>query len=340
MTRFSQMPLEERAIFIEEASARLGVLPVIVEKDFWVTWTLARLFEKPEYSSSLVFKGGTSLSKVFGAIQRFSEDIDLSISPSLLGHEDTFLDDAPNSSQRRKRVQEIEELCATAVESNFQSTLEASFKEWLGLPDGREDWLDYQLDLATKSPTIFFSYPATVRAGAGYIVQNVKIEFGSLTDQQPRGSHVIRPMLADVLDQEFEDFRSEVVALELERTFWEKATILHSEYHRPKEQPFRDRFARHYSDFASLWRQETARIAADQLDVLARVVTHKSRYFASSWASYDTAKAGTLRLSPPSFRLSELSEDYRKMEPMFLTEPPSFEEICQDLRLAEESINS
>ena len=64
--------------------------PVIVEKDFWVTWTLARLFEEPSYRPALVFKGGTSLSKVFGVINRFSEDIDLSISPVLLGHNEAF----------------------------------------------------------------------------------------------------------------------------------------------------------------------------------------------------------------------------------------------------------
>ena len=93
MNRFAQTPPEERAVFIKEAAARLGVHPVIVEKDFWVTWTLARLFEEPSYRPALVFKGGTSLSKVFGVINRFSEDIDLSISPVLLGHNEAFLDE-------------------------------------------------------------------------------------------------------------------------------------------------------------------------------------------------------------------------------------------------------
>ncbi len=115
MKKFSIIKEEERAIFITEAAARLGLHPVIIEKDFWVTWTLARLFEQEPLRSGLVFKGGTSLSKVFGVINRFSEDIDLSISSLLLGHDEAFLDDAPSSSKRRKRIKEIEELCSILV---------------------------------------------------------------------------------------------------------------------------------------------------------------------------------------------------------------------------------
>ena len=81
MTPFSNLPRAERALVINEAAGRLGLVPLIVEKDFWVCWTLARIFEVEAMAPHVVFKGGTSLSKVFGAIQRFSEDIDLAVSP-------------------------------------------------------------------------------------------------------------------------------------------------------------------------------------------------------------------------------------------------------------------
>jgi len=85
MTRFVERPPKERETLIGEASGRLNILPVIIEKDYWVCWTLGRIFSMPAYSDQVVFKGGTSLSKVFKAIQRFSEDIDLSVSPESLG---------------------------------------------------------------------------------------------------------------------------------------------------------------------------------------------------------------------------------------------------------------
>ena len=118
-----------------------------------------------------------------------------------------------------------------------------------------------------------------------------------------------------------------------------KATILHVEYHRPTEQPFRDRFARHYADFAALWRHPGGQRGAKQLDLLERVRVHKSRYFPSSWAHYETAVPGTLRILPPVTREAELRRDYTAMEPMFLSPPPSFAEMLAVLQEAEQALN-
>ena len=165
------------------------------------------------------------------------------------------------------------------------------------------------------------------------------MEFGSLTDQRPTGTHLITPFIAELAPKMFDDFHAEVVALEIERTFWEKATILHAEYHRPADQPLRDRFARHYSDFAALWRHDAGRAAAARLDLLERVRIHKSRFFASNWARYDTASPGSLRLVPPDTRLQELGRDYAAMEPMFLAPPPDFDIVIAALHDAEAVID-
>ena len=129
------------------------------------------------------------------------------------------------------------------------------------------------------------------------------------------------------------------MALELERTFWEKATILHAEHHRPADQPMRERYARHYSDFAALWRHPRGPEMGARHDLLERVRLHKSRFFQSSWASYETAGPGTLRLSVPEGRLPELRRDYAAMEPMFLAPPPPFTEMVETLRQAERAMN-
>jgi hypothetical protein len=194
------------------------------------------------------------------------------------------------------------------------------------------------MDNSARSPILYFSYPQAVPQGS-YIAPTVKLEFGSLTDQRPIGTHSISPLIAELAPGSFEDFQCEVVALEIERTFWEKATILHAEYHRPPDRPFRDRFARHYADFAALWKHPGGRAAAARIDLLERVRLHKSRFFASGWANYDSAKPGTLRLSPHPDRAGDLARDYEKMGPMFLKPPPRFEEVLAVLQEAERSLN-
>lgn len=339
MKSLALLPTEERALYWRNYAARKGVPEFIVEKDFWVCWLLGRIFATPQLGSGCVFKGGTSLSKVFGAIDRFSEDIDLGLSPASLGWNETDLDEAPSPSQRQKRAKKLQTNCEVAVQTRFLPALEAVVASILGPCPGVGQWLSFELDSTSHSPVILFSFPKAVPAGP-YIAPIVKIEFGSLTDQRPTGTHFIAPLIAELAPDAFSDFRAEVVALEMERTFWEKATILHAEYHRPSAQPIRDRFARHYSDFAALWKHPGGRAAASRVDLLERVRTHKSRFFGSNWANYNSAVPGTLRLAPPEARLAELRHDYAAMEPMFLSSPPRFDAILATLREAENSINS
>ncbi|MGO8699215.1 MAG: nucleotidyl transferase AbiEii/AbiGii toxin family protein [Limisphaerales bacterium] len=338
MKSLALLPAEERALYWRSYSERKGLPAFIVEKDFWVCWLLGRIFATPRLGADCVFKGGTSLSKVFGAINRFSEDIDLGLSPASLGWKESDLDDAPSVSQRQKRAKKLEADCANAVRTRFLTELETVVVAALGPRPRGGDWLSFELEAATRSPVILFPYPQAIAPGS-YIRPVVKVEFGSLTDQRPIGTHSIVPLIAELSPDAFDDFRTEVVALEIERTFWEKATILHAEYHRPVQQPLRDRFARHYSDFAALWNHPGGRAAASRLDLLDRVRLHKSRFFGSSWAHYESAAPGTLRLAPPASREAELRRDYATMEPMFLAAPPAFEEMLVVLRNAEKTLN-
>ena len=131
----------------------------------------------------------------------------------------------------------------------------------------------------------------------------------------------------------------DVVTLEVERAFWEKATILHAEYHRDPASPMPGRYSRHYADVAAMAnRTETERALED--DVLrTRVVAWKARFFARSWARYDLAAPGTFRLVPPPERRVDLARDYQEMRDMFLDEPPSFDAILETLRKLEARIN-
>jgi len=329
---FLSLPDDERRLYIEQAAIRRSLSPVIMEKDFWVCWLLGILFES-EFAADLVFKGGTSLSKVFGVIDRFSEDIDLSLSPQFLN-----LPDAGTSrTQANKWMAKAEAACGQAVQNLITPVLEAATIEALG--DRGQAWFEFLTDPATHSPVLLFHYPSTQTDGLAYLKRSVKLEFGSLTDQQPTGRHPVMPWIADVLPEAFADWKCEVVALEVQRTFWEKATILHTEYHRPADKPTPDRFSRHYADTAALATHPDAIKAVGDNELRSRVAHWKSRFFGSSWARYDEAVSGSFRLVPPSSRLSSLRQDYQAMRDMYLSEPASFDDILTTLAKLESRIN-
>lgn len=142
-----------------------------------------------------------------------------------------------------------------------------------------------------------------------------------------------------MLPAAFPDWKCEVVALEVERSFWEKATILHTEFHRPADKPTPDRFSRHYADTAALAKHPTASKAVNDHALRNRVVQWKSQFFGSSWANYDQAKPGTFRLVPPPERLPALRRDYQAMRDMYLSEPVSFDKILVTLAELEVNIN-
>jgi hypothetical protein len=233
----------------------------------------------------------------------------------------------------------LEVACGKWVEQQLQPQLEQDIRAVLGQRPGGQSWLEYQLDTATHSPVLLFYYPSVLAAGAGYIRRWVKLEFGSLTDQRPVGQHRVRPWLADILPAPLAQMSCDVVALEVERAFWEKATILHAEHHRDLKTPMPGHYSRHYADVAAMAnRPETARALADD-DLRARVVVWKARFFARSWARYDLAQPGTFRLAPPAARMAELARDYQEMRDMFLGAPPTFDAVLETLNRLEARIN-
>jgi len=337
--QFLALSTQDRKLAFDNAALSLHLNAVILEKDFWVSWLLGLLFAQPELAPFLVFKGGTSLSKVFGVIDRFSEDIDLCLVPEFVGADALGFDALTSRVKRDAAVLEMQRLCADKVQQVLLSVLEGAIIDALGTaPAGK--WLHYALDVDAKSPILYFRYPTSQGHGFDYVRREVKLELGTLTDQQPTGRYPIAPMVASVFVPLSSDWQCEVVALELQRTFWEKATILHAEYHRPADSPTPDRYARHYFDMVRLLAHaDASRFLADKAQC-ERVVDWKSRVFARGWARYDLARHGTFRLVPPLARQADLARDYATMRPMFMTEPPIFDVLLRDLQNAENAINA
>ena len=337
MLEFARRPADDLQRIFREAGAQRAVAPHIVEKDFWVCWLLRLIFADAELGGHLVFKGGTSLSKVFGVIQRFSEDIDLSVDPDWLGFSDAARPDAaPSRSQFEKRAKALEDACIAKVREWFLPGMNRHIAA--NLPSQAARALTFEVDESTNSPVLLFTYP---RAGqTGSLRPQVKLELGSLYDQRPTGTHAITPLTAEAFPALFREPSCPVVALEAERTFWEKATLLHVEYHRPADKAFPVGMSRHYSDLAALSRHAAGQQAVADLDLLTQVRTHKQIYFRSGWAHYESAVPGSFHLVPSPERRAQVERDYRAMGDMFMVTPPSFEMIMTELEDLERKINA
>jgi predicted nucleotidyltransferase component of viral defense system len=321
----------DRRDLFQESASRLGMNPAIVEKDFWVCWILRLLFAEPALKSQMVFKGGTSLSKVFGLIDRFSEDIDLVLDWRLLGYDqaggnDPFHATSSKSKQSRYNL-EMNAKAVAYIRETLLSQLNSLFAPISGVV-ARIDEVDPH--------TVNVFYPAAFTAE--YIRPAVRLEIGPLASWVPSSSHSIKAYAAQAFPAAFSNPVFEVIAIDAERTFWEKATILHQEAHRPGTIPAR--YSRHYYDLYKLSESPIRSSALSNLSLLKAVVEFKERFYYSSWARYDLAVPGSFRLSPPESQLSALERDYRAMRDMFFREPPPFEAIRDGLAALELEINA
>ena len=277
-------PKDREALFTETANSK-GISPEIVEKDFWVCWTLRQIFML-EGLPRIIFKGGTSLSKVFGIIKRFSEDIDLVLNRHELGFNDG--NDPANqegTNLRDQTIDKLKEACTGVITEEFLPRLESRFQSIIG----GSRWT-LKLDLnAQDSNTIEFSYPKGIpdSLAPGYITRAVRLELGCRGDQIPCEEAIVVPYAAEAFPSQFKDREAKVRVISVERTFWEKATILHREYHRAENgKPVSERTFRHYHDVVLIAKHERGILAMKDFDLLEHVVAHKRHFFREGNAHY------------------------------------------------------
>ncbi|RQW41342.1 nucleotidyl transferase AbiEii/AbiGii toxin family protein [Novosphingobium sp. LASN5T] len=346
MDEFARRPAEERRAFFAEAAARRDLTPLIVEKDFWVCWTLRQLMGVPELAKVLTFKGGTSLSKAFGIIKRFSEDIDLTLNRAapLLGEVASPMASDISGKERERRGKALGAAAQNWVGTILLPTLAQAIAEALGTRDG---W-SIEADPADKDrQTVLFNYPASSGYGldygntyggrTGYVQPRIKLEFGARGDPEPFELREILPYVAEDFPDELPDAVTAVPTLALERTYWEKATILHALHHSGKLRPG---LSRHFYDVFMLNAAGITERALAERVLLEQVVRNKSLLFADARASYGTAQLATLRLSVTDAMREELAADYAAMAEMFMEEPPAFDELVSRLADIERRINA
>jgi hypothetical protein len=190
-----------------------------------------------------------------------------------------------------------------------------------------------------RDPSIVrFHYPTAIAVGLQYISPQVVLELGTHAEFIPRDEFSIRPFAAEEFPRLFAEPEIRVAALLAKRTFWEKATILHAQYHRGPGKPFPARYSRHYYDVAMLSQTPIEDEAFADLQLLRDVVRHKSTFYPAAWARYDLAVPGTLRLAPASAGVAALKLDYRNMATMIFGDPPRFESVMEKLTALEGAV--
>lgn len=321
MLELAKRSNEDRRAIFAATTLRVGMNEAIIEKDFWVCWMLDILFHKSDYSESLSFKGGTSLSKGYNIIKRFSEDIDLILDWRILGYKlDEPWIERSNTAQV-KFNKAINLKTAIFLRDELMPHL---YK--LSKMNGIKDYQFY-IDENDKQ-TIRFVYPQIFKDSA--LVQEIRLEIGSLAAWTPLTDKTITPYVAENFPDVFSKKSTLVRTVEAKRTFWEKATILHSEaFRRNKSIP--ERYSRHYYDLYLLYNSSIKDEAFKDLDLLENVAKFKQKFYKSNRAQYELANREHLELLPPEESLKDLYSDYDNMKSMIFGEYIVFDEILNGL---------
>ncbi len=306
----------------------------IVEKDFWVCWTLLYLFQESPWKANLAFKGGTSLSKGFNIINRFSEDIDVILDWRLLGYKDEEVWQPRPRSKDLTHVVLMNKRGADFLGGKFLDRLNVDFKALL--PRG-----DFELFVDSKDPqTINFQYPKANRTtGESAILDVIKLEMGANAAWTPSRPITVTPFVSEMLGDSMTYPSVTVLTAEPKRTFWEKVTILHKvacESHKPLP----PRYARHYYDIYMMDKTTVKEEAFADIDLLTRVVDFKNRFYQCPAHIYASAKPGSMKLLPHPNHIAELQRDYRLTTTMMYGDIPSFDAIIECLERMEKEINN
>ncbi len=331
--RYLDLALGDRREVLDVAASASGRPAYLLEKDVWVVWSLETLFAGP-LGAPLVFKGGTSLSKAYEAIRRFSEDVDLTydireLVPDLVRDRPDAL--PPNRSQERKWTKAVREALGAWTHDVAKPALARALR--VVEPDG---------EVVIEDGNGLVRYVA-LNEGTSYGRAEVKLEFGGRATGEPSAAMPVRCDAADhVRGVEFPTAEPRV--LQVERTFWEKATAAHVFCAQRRVRG--EGFARHWHDLARLDDAGVVASALADRGIAAGVAAHKAAFFrekdaSGDWVDYQAAVAGGLRLVPAGDALLALAEDYARMveDRWLLDDAESFDVLMDACQAIEDRAN-
>lgn len=329
MHRFYQIPDSDKVDILQQAGGQTGLPAYAVEKDWWVVQTLAILFEL-EIGPHLVFKGGTSLSKAWGLIERFSEDIDLAVDRSFFGFEGDL-----GKNQRTKLRKQANTYITTVIypelEKNFRD------KGLTGITVELEE-----IKSSDQDPVIItIHYPFVIKS-PGYLLPRVQIEIGCRSLHEP---YTMRPILSFV-DEVFHSLPFSLSTIQIpsvnpERTFLEKIFLLHEEFQRPAEKRRVERLSRHLYDVYRLSQTSYAKDALSDQELYQTIVHHRQTFTRLAGVDYQLHQPQTINPVPPQANWKDWRDDYKTMqEQMIYGASPDFKELIQGMEVLKDRMKN
>lgn len=329
--------LVDRLAMLQQTEAtHPGINQVAIEKDWWVTVTLKALFQT-DCRDSLIFKGGTSLSKGFNIIERFSEDIDLAISHSFFGIEKT------NKRQRDK----LKKLARRYIQETLSAQLDAQLKD-MGITgytienvtqvqDKNGEWKPIDSD---KDPTvILLHYPSIVEDTISYIPPRVKIEISCLSMDEPTEERDIHSLICETFEEEDTDANCKIRTVVPTRTFLEKLFLLAEEFQ--KDKPRSVRMSRHLYDLEKLMDTEYGREALADRTLYDAIVEHRRAYYALKYVNYDLHAPASINFMIPEQTIESWKADYSDMRRFFIYgQSLDFDALMQKMEELQERVRA
>ena len=330
MKDVAKLSIKDRTELFQATAISMGMQPNVIEKDFWVCFMIDHLFNDCKYKKAFVFKGGTSLSKSYHVIERFSEDIDLILDWRKI------IAEAVNPWEERSKTKQdlfnkqINSEAAKFYRNELVPKLNDEIKEKLG--DGEWIVIDDEDEMVVN-----FYYPQIFETE--YLRSCVRLEIGPLAEWMPSHKTIITPFVAEKYSALFTQKNTTVLTIDVERTFWEKLTILHKIAHFPEGKPLPSRYARHLYDVYNLGNSWVKESAFERKELLEKDVAFKQKFYYSKGAHYETATLSSIELLPREDIIKELIADYEAMKNMIYGNIPRFDEILLFLRELQDEVH-
>lgn len=311
-----------------QVAEHIGIPPSVAEKDWWLVRTLEIIF-KTSAANHLVFKGGTSLSKSWNLIHRFSEDIDLAIDRKFLGFDGIL--------SKNKRTQ-LRKVANKYTSEHFYLELQEKFATY-GFKN-----LEFNLVEAKDSdqdPRIIEIYYPNVTQSLGYVQPRIQIEIGCRSLIEPYSLQPVTSFLDDLyIDRDFSISPIEIPTVNPERTYLEKLFLLHEEFHKPLEKIRVDRLSRHLYDVYQLSKTKYSSAIEDS-NLYKTIVEHRFNFTKVAGIDYNLLSPKSLDFIPINEVLEAWGRDYRKMREEMIYQPnaPTFVEILEQLHVIKNKIN-
>lgn len=328
MLKVINLKLSEIDELVRLTADKMKLPPSMVEKDFWVSYMLEHLFNRFEYRNLLEFKGGTSLSKGYNLIERFSEDIDVVLNLKALDMSEEEFSKVRSKNQQNKFNKNLLRISHDFLKNKFYNAIKKAIDHELIHP--------HEFIFNEEDSSISFKYPQIYQDST--LLQEIRLEVGVLASWTPFEELNIKSFVANYYPNFFNKSEFKVLTTQAKRTFWEKIVILHKEANRTNGKT-PHRYSRHYYDVYKMIKSNIKDEALNDFELLKDVVDFNIMFYPTNWANFEDAKQGTIKLIPSEETLVKLSKDYNDMQSMLYGDKPTFSEIIDKIKEFENLLN-